>query len=203
MDVVGRILRLMEINSVTATELSIATGVYASSITKWKKGIQKPSTEAIVKIADYFGVTTDYLLIGAGPQAQLIKNKEKNFMYKRYLKRDEIVRGLLAFFENDVSHYFDMEEIINNNFLALQESTGMSEKRLEDFLCLAYNKKLGGKTESQIETLYPTSIEFDIMILRSGCTQKAAIEFQQRLTAEYNIALKEKQAEDAGFLNAN
>ena len=33
-----------------------------ASITQWKKGIAKPSFDAIIKISDYFNVTTDYLL---------------------------------------------------------------------------------------------------------------------------------------------
>lgn len=41
-------------------ELSIGNGI----IGKWRKGLQKPSTEAIVKIARYFHVSTDYLLLG-------------------------------------------------------------------------------------------------------------------------------------------
>ena len=59
-----RIFNLLKERGVTATELSRATGINASTLTQWKKGLQKPSTEAVIKIADYFGVTTDYLLTG-------------------------------------------------------------------------------------------------------------------------------------------
>jgi transcriptional regulator with XRE-family HTH domain len=64
MKVVERIYALMESRGVAATELSKSTGINASTLTQWKKGLQKPSTDAIIKIAHYFGVTTDYLLIG-------------------------------------------------------------------------------------------------------------------------------------------
>lgn len=43
--------------NVIAQELSIASG----SITKWKNG-STPNSKSLSKIADYFGVTTDYLL---------------------------------------------------------------------------------------------------------------------------------------------
>lgn len=39
-------------------------GLSNSAISEWKKGKAKPSLEAVVKIARYFGVTTDYLLLG-------------------------------------------------------------------------------------------------------------------------------------------
>ena len=47
-------------DSAICKELSIGNGI----IGKWRKGLQKPSTEAIVKIARYFHVSTDYLLLG-------------------------------------------------------------------------------------------------------------------------------------------
>lgn len=47
-------------DSAICKELSIGNGI----IGKWRKGLQKPSTEAIVKIAQYFHVSTDYLLMG-------------------------------------------------------------------------------------------------------------------------------------------
>ena len=36
----------------------------SSAITEWKKGKARPSTDAVIKLARYFGVTTDYLLTG-------------------------------------------------------------------------------------------------------------------------------------------
>lgn len=37
-------------------------GVLPAVVTDWKSGRCKPSVESIYKLADYFGVTTDYLL---------------------------------------------------------------------------------------------------------------------------------------------
>lgn len=49
------------INAATLTrEISLTNGV----ISQWKRGKQKPSTDAIIKIANYFHVTTDYILLG-------------------------------------------------------------------------------------------------------------------------------------------
>ena len=41
-----------------AKDLGFSSGV----CTQWKKGLQEPSYEKASKIAQYFGVTTDYLL---------------------------------------------------------------------------------------------------------------------------------------------
>ena len=67
---VERIYNLMAEREISATELSKATGIKTSTLTQWKKGLQKPSTDAIIKIAKYFGVTTDYLLLGEDSQGE-------------------------------------------------------------------------------------------------------------------------------------
>ena len=67
---IERIFKLMERDGINAKELSKVTGVGNSTISAWKKGLQKPSTDAIIKIAKYFGVTTDYLLLGEDPQSE-------------------------------------------------------------------------------------------------------------------------------------
>ena len=78
---VERIFSLMEKNRINATELSKVTGVGTTTISAWKKGLQKPSSDAIIKIADYFNVTTDYLLTGKQTinhsHLQLYKNSQE------------------------------------------------------------------------------------------------------------------------------
>ena len=60
--VVEKILKLMEKDDIIAKNLTKQIGISASSITEWSKGKSKPGTEAIIKIARYFNVSTDYLL---------------------------------------------------------------------------------------------------------------------------------------------
>ncbi len=61
---INRILNLIDASNMSDSaickELSIGNGI----IGKWRKGLQKPSTEAIIKIAQYFNVSTDFLLLG-------------------------------------------------------------------------------------------------------------------------------------------
>jgi len=51
-------------NNITAKCLTTELELSNSSITDWKKGKARPSTDAIIKIADYFEVSTDFLLTG-------------------------------------------------------------------------------------------------------------------------------------------
>lgn len=66
------ILNLMEDFHVTAKQMTSDLGMSGSAISEWKKGKGKPSTDAVVKIAKYFQVSTDYIL-GVD-----IKTKESN-----------------------------------------------------------------------------------------------------------------------------
>jgi len=60
----------MKMKGISATELSKATGLSNKSFSAWKKGTQKPSTDAVIKIAAYFNVTADWLLTGKDPSGK-------------------------------------------------------------------------------------------------------------------------------------
>lgn len=62
MDTVSRIFMLMEERNVTAAQVTKEAGLTSGLLTQWKQRKQKPSTEAIVKLATYFNVSVDYLL---------------------------------------------------------------------------------------------------------------------------------------------
>lgn len=61
---IERILELMKNRNISANKLIIELGLSNSIISDWKRGKSKPSTKAVIKLADYFGVSTDYLLKG-------------------------------------------------------------------------------------------------------------------------------------------
>jgi len=57
----GRIKGLCESNNITIAELERALGFSNSTIRKWGNSIS-PSIDKIIKIAEYFNVSTDYIL---------------------------------------------------------------------------------------------------------------------------------------------
>jgi len=57
-----RIFTLMQKRNITAAGLSRETGIPTSNISDWKKGKSNPSAEAVLKIASFLSVSTDYLL---------------------------------------------------------------------------------------------------------------------------------------------
>ena len=55
---------LCKAKGVTAAEVSRQTGIATSTLTNWKKGNYTPKNDKLQKIADYFGVSLEYLTTG-------------------------------------------------------------------------------------------------------------------------------------------
>ena len=55
---------LLKRYGVSAYRVGKATNIPASTFSDWKKGKSKPKQDKLQKIADYFGVTVDYLMTG-------------------------------------------------------------------------------------------------------------------------------------------
>ena len=62
--------KLRDSRNVKDADVSKATGITKSTFSDWKNGRSKPKDEKLLKIADYFGVTLDYLRTGMGPETK-------------------------------------------------------------------------------------------------------------------------------------
>ena len=56
--------KLLKEKNVKVADITRATGIASSTFTDWKKGRYTPKQDKLQKIADYFGVTIDYLMNG-------------------------------------------------------------------------------------------------------------------------------------------
>jgi transcriptional regulator with XRE-family HTH domain len=66
----GRFSRLIKESDLTQKELAAAIGVAESAIVNYKRG-RVPKAEELLKIAQHFGVTVDWLLTGKGPRTTI------------------------------------------------------------------------------------------------------------------------------------
>ncbi len=81
--------QLCKEKGVTAYRVCKETGITTATISNWKAGRYTPKQEKMQKIADYFGVSVDYLMTG----------KEKEGGEKYYLN-DETAEMAQHLFEN-------------------------------------------------------------------------------------------------------
>lgn len=106
---VDRIVSLMSKNHITAKYLTSHLELSNSSITDWKKGKAKPSTDAIVKIANFFDVSTDFLLTGKSTTSTSVSSDDSEWLSLIHRlpehKRNEFksrIEGYLECYEESV-----------------------------------------------------------------------------------------------------
>lgn len=75
---IDRIKEIMKQRGINAKTLTEKCQLPASAITEWSKGKAKPSTESIVKIAQYFNVSTDYLLGVTTEKTPFVEDEERS-----------------------------------------------------------------------------------------------------------------------------
>ena len=69
MNISDRIQSLRKARGITQEQLADAVGVSRQAVSKWEAEQSVPDLERIVAMAEYFDVTTDYLL--RGPTCEL------------------------------------------------------------------------------------------------------------------------------------
>ena len=74
-DIMGRILGLLNKQGLSQRELADYLGVHQQVTTDWKNGKSKSYTKYISQIADYLGVSADYLL---GTETIKVVDEERN-----------------------------------------------------------------------------------------------------------------------------
>lgn len=62
MDTIDRIFMLIKQTNTTPNKVATSCGLQNNSFTKWKNKMQRPNIDALIKIADYFNVSLDYLV---------------------------------------------------------------------------------------------------------------------------------------------
>ena len=107
--------KLLDSHGVTAYRVAKETGISTATLTQWKKGLSTPKQDKLQKIADYFGVSLEYIMTG----------KEKDGGEKYYLN-DETAQAAQEIFENkelrmlfDVAHDADPEDLRALHSMAL------------------------------------------------------------------------------------
>ncbi|WP_313341416.1 helix-turn-helix transcriptional regulator [Sedimentibacter sp.] len=100
-----RYLRLK--NNLTAKDLSVILGTSESAISLYENGKRKPSIELILKMADYFNVSTDFIL---GVDKNTITGSEKIID----IDFSEVLENLIVYMNNQNIIRFDGQQLDKN-----------------------------------------------------------------------------------------
>lgn len=68
--------RLLDEKGIKNADVSRATGISNMTLSDWKNGKTTPKQDKLLKIADYFGVSLDYLMTGKEPNVGSLYSDE-------------------------------------------------------------------------------------------------------------------------------
>lgn len=102
---VGEILtELRKERNLGQKELAAYLNLSTGTISNYENGVHSPDLHTLCKLADYFGVTTDYLLNRTDYRYDL---KKMNQHVSRDYKLSDVVDTVLACNANSVSHLME------------------------------------------------------------------------------------------------
>lgn len=133
--------KLRDERGVKDSDVVKGTGITKSTFSDWKTGRSKPKNEKLQKIADYFGVTVDYLM--TGKEEITATNSELTVKDEREIGRD--LDRIMAEIENDVDGplFYNGEPIDEESLRYLRNALefGLRELKKENKVIYGRKKK--------------------------------------------------------------
>lgn len=114
--------QLLQKYGVTSYKVAKEAGVTQTALSNWKSGRSTPTTKTLQKIADYFGVTIDYLMTGKEDSERSESKQELTARDERDIAKDldrimgEIKKG------DDGPLYYNGVEIDSASLSLLQNA---------------------------------------------------------------------------------
>lgn len=85
-----RLLQLRKERGMSQVALAKILGCSQNMISQWENGTRDPNTQTLIKIAEFFGVSTDYLL-GNTEETAMPKTKKVPKDLRKILEEEEII----------------------------------------------------------------------------------------------------------------
>lgn len=99
-----RIVDLCEKNGISQSKLEKDLGIAKGSVTKWKT--QEPRHSTIEKVANYFGVSVEYIMTGAEQKGYYLNEKTARMAQEMF--EDEDMRSLFSMKQKMTPERFSM-----------------------------------------------------------------------------------------------
>jgi len=85
MNIGERVIKLRKSSHLTQHQLGVIVGLHGSNISRIEKGLSEPSATVLKRMADYFHVTSDFILgrVSNDIQTAEFENREFLSLYKK------------------------------------------------------------------------------------------------------------------------
>ncbi len=121
-------LKLLEEYHVTAYKVGKETGIGASTFSDWKNGRSNPKQEKLQKIADYFGVSLEYLMTGKQESFEIetpLNSKDEKDIKKILLHTENLLKQDGLMFDGKPASQESIESILS----AMQIGMELAKKK--------------------------------------------------------------------------
>lgn len=106
--------KLLKEKGVSAYRVSMETGVGRSTFTDWKNGRSNPKGEKLSKIADYFGVSVDYLQTGEEKEVSLPEQADLWIAIRRDKELLNALQKYFGFSDVKKKHVIETINLLND-----------------------------------------------------------------------------------------
>lgn len=79
-----RIIRLRKETNMTQSELAKKLGIPRTTYSNYENGNRQPDYETLQKIANYFGVSSDYLIGMSDTSSNVVKENKQEYFEDKY-----------------------------------------------------------------------------------------------------------------------
>ncbi len=119
--------QLLQKYNITPYKVAKEAGVTQTALSNWKSGRSTPTTKTLQKIADYFGVTIDYLMTGKedSDKEPQLKPKDKKDIREILASTEELLKQDGLMFDGDPAS----PEAVDSILSAMQIGMEMAKKK--------------------------------------------------------------------------
>ena len=117
--------KLLADKGLRAADVTRATGIKSPVFSEWKKGKSRPNADKMLLIANFLGVSVEYLMTGKEPESALNKKDEKDIEKILNQTREQLLSQEGLMFDGDPAS----PEAIDSILSAMQIGMEMAKKK--------------------------------------------------------------------------
>lgn len=117
--------KLLADKGLRAADVTRATGIKSPVFSEWKKGKSRPNADKMLLIANFLGVSVEYLMTGKEPESALNKKDEKDIEKILDQTREQLLSQEGLMFDGDPAS----PEAIESILAAMQIGMEMAKKK--------------------------------------------------------------------------
>ena len=123
--------QLLQKYGVSAYKVSKATGVTQSTLSDWKRGRSTPKSENMKKLADYFGVSIDYLMTGKeeSQKEPQLKPKDEKDIKNILANTEQLLKQDVLMFDGNPASPEAIESILSAMQIGMEMAKNKNKEK--------------------------------------------------------------------------